>query len=270
MIIDILYNIIENSQCLDNYIKMASLNKEINKYSKKPCVLKKIISNKCFKNDCTEKMRKILRDSDYIKLQEILKLYQNKSTLQKIFIDDIISNRYLRLSNLGKDVINFLCEILFFDSEFVNLNFFDIGKIYFYLYTGTYGRYKYGLSFINSNIILNNYSDVISYHFTNLKKINKNIYHQKLHAFIQEYVKYTAEYLYTSIDSKIMLKILMTISNTNDSFREDIKNYLTQEILSICNKSPDSNEFRETFGDSYDTICELYRTFEINGRNNNL
>lgn len=249
-----------NSQSIDDYVKLCSLDKDMNNVGKKKFIIKKLLLNKKFRRDYIKKLQLSIENDDYNIIKKLLKMYPDKSECQMIFENNVIQDNYLIISSLGKEVINYLLEILFYNSDNVDLDFHTITKIYYYLYTGTYGRYKYGLSFINSHIILKEFPAIISKHFINLKKYNEDMYHTKLHKFIKDYIQYSIEYLYTRHDNNIIYEIFTKIGLI---YRDDLKKYLKQEVLKNCLLPPSSNHFKEIFGDSYETIIKLYDFFEI-------
>lgn len=242
MIRDILYNIIECSQSLDNYIKLSSLNKDTYKFSKQKNVINKVLSNKNFTNDCVEKIKCYISVCDYYKLEELLKIYQDKSELQNIYINEVIQNKYLRNSMIGKSLIDYLCQILFFNSENINLDFYEISKIDFYLRAATYGKYRNGVSFIYSNIILDNFSDIISSHFINLKNINEDMYYDKFYKFIKDYIHYFTN---SNINSQTMSKIFLQIYTVHN---KDFDTFLKKEFPEHHDTNSLPENFREVFG----------------------
>jgi hypothetical protein len=229
---DILCNIIECSQSLDNYIKLSSLNKDTNKFCKNKKVINKILLNKNFRDDYHKKIQYYIYIQHYNRLEDLLKIYQDNpdnSELQNIYINNVIKNKYLRISMIGKELINYLCQILFFDSENVNLDFNEIIKIDFYLRAATYGKYKNGVSFMYSDVILDNFGDIISTHFINLKNINMDTYHDKLYKFMKDSTTNLSS-SYTNINSQLVYDILIkiltlhTIESLPENFREVFRN----------------------------------------------
>lgn len=232
MIDDILYNLIECSQSLDNYIKLSSLNKDTNKFCKNKQVINKILLNKNFRDDYHKKIQYYISIQHYNRLEELLKIYQDNpynSELQNIYINNVIKNKYLRISMIGKELLNYLCQILFFDSENINLDYNEISKIDFYLRAATYGKYKNGVSFLYSDVILDNFGDIVSTHFINLKYINADTYYNKLYKFMKEYIHHSTT---TTINSQIVYNILI-------------------KILTVHTTESLPENFREAFGNLY-------------------